>query len=183
MQRLIRELIPHAPNIGLYVAPDIPDRMLDRALSDYGGSLQRDDVLVLYDATRLGTGGDGALFAAHHFAFQNTNLERGQTVKYSDIVGVQSRRRFLGGRYIEVQVNRGRATVPLRIDFSARPEAADYVTRFLREAMLYEPPGDAPGVTEWKAVESALRILVSEGRLTTEDMEQMLDIGRRKGGL
>ena len=182
MQRLIRELIPHAPNVGLYVAPDIPARMLERALADYGGGLQASEVLALYDATRLGTGGDGALFAAHQFAFQNTNLERGQTIRYADVVGVQARRRFLGGQYVEIQVNRGRATIPLRIDFSGKPDAAGYVVRFLHEAMLYEPPADAPGVTQWSAVESALRILVSEGRLTTEDMERILEIGRKDSG-
>ncbi|HEX7070309.1 MAG TPA: hypothetical protein VF190_05870 [Rhodothermales bacterium] len=178
MEALIRDLIPHTPKLGLYVAPDIPDRMLQRALSDYGGDLSAAEVIALYDATRFGTGGDGALFAGSRFAFQNTDLERGQVIRYTDVVGVRDKRRLLGGRYVEVDVNRGRATISLRIDFSARPGASRYVARFLHEAMLIEP-GATPvsGGTDWKRVRSSLDRLMEEGSLSEDDYARILALG------
>lgn len=156
--------------------------MLDRAIADYGSGISAGEVLALYDATRLGTGGDGALFAADRFLFQNNNLERGQTVRYSDLVGVRSHRRLLGGRYVEIEVNRGRATVQLRVDFSARADAAGYVARFLNEAMLHEP-SDLPTdqETDWHAVEVALRELEQTGQLSSRDLERLLRAARRTG--
>jgi hypothetical protein len=157
--------------------------MLDRALSDYGGEMSASEVVALYDATRFGTGGDGALFASTRFAFQNTDLERGQMVRYTDVVGVSDKRRLLGGRYVELEVNRGRATVSIRIDFSARPDASRYVARFLHEAMLYEPSHDV-GVasTDWRRVRAALRELVEEGALSREDFEKLIERGGSKAG-
>ena len=178
MEALIRELLPHAPNLGLYLAPDIPPRMLERAVSDYGSTFETRDVLALYDATRLGSGGDGALFGSDRFAFQNSNLQRGQIIRYTDVVGVRSRRRLLGGRYVEIDVNRGRATVPVRLDFAARPEAARYVARLLNEAMLHEPGRTGGTDTDWPRVEAALEQLVRDGRLSELDRQRMLNMAR-----
>lgn len=174
VEALIRQLIPHAPHIGLHLAPDIPDRKLDRALRQFGRDIDRADVIALYDATRLGTGGDGVLFTAYGVSFQNSILQPVQTVRYADIVGTKTGRRLLGGRYIEIQVNRGRATIPLRIDFSARPAAAEYVARLLSDAMLVESRSPTPG-TDVERVARELRKLVDRGVLTESDMKRMLD--------
>ncbi|MEM6647720.1 MAG: hypothetical protein AAF730_15855, partial [Bacteroidota bacterium] len=62
MQNLIRELIPHAPQMRLYVAPQIPENKLQNALGDYAPSLAADTVLALFDATLMGSAKDGILF-------------------------------------------------------------------------------------------------------------------------
>lgn len=180
MEALVKELIPHAPNLGLYLSPDIPERMLERARAGYGGGVNASEVLALYDATRLGSGGDGALFMVDRFVFQNNNLERPQTVRYGDVVGVRTRRRLLGGRFVEIEVNRGRATVPFRIDFSGKPDAAQFVGRLLSEVMLHEPRMAGGGETDWAAVEAELARLVEEGTLAEADRRRM--IAAVKGG-
>lgn len=175
MEALLKELIPHAPNIGLFVAPNIPRSRLQRALSDYAPDLEATEVVVLYDATRFGTGGDGAVFASDRFAFQNNNFESAQHVAYRDVVGAVSRKRLLGGRYVELQINRGRATVNLRMDFSARPGAAPFVERFLSEAIVAEPPASAARDRQsLTAIEEALQQLVVDGHLSPSEMRRML---------
>jgi len=160
VEALIRVYIPHAPNLGLYVAPEIPKTKLRAALGDYARDVQGDDVLAMYDATRLGSGKDGALFLSDRFVFQNNNLQTTRTVLYDDIVRVDAKRKLLGGRKVEIDVNQGRATVTESIDFSGRPDAAEYVERFLREA----------------AVQLALDRLVADGLLSEGDRSRMLAV-------
>lgn len=136
MEALLRDYLPHAPNLGLYVAPEIPRPKLSAALGDYAPDVRPDEVLALFDATRLGSGKDGALFLADRFVFQNHNLHAPQTIRYDDVVRVAAKRLLLGGRKVEVDVNRGRATVTEALDFSGQPDAAEFIERFLREAML-----------------------------------------------
>lgn len=181
MEAKVRELIPHAPQLGLYLEPEIPSRKLERALKSYGEGVPRDDVVALYDATRLGTGGDGALFTSDRLAFQNNNLQARQVIAYRDIVGVRTRRRLLGGRYIEIDVNRGRATIPLRIDFSAKPDAAEFVSRLLHEAVTAEPhEKESEATTNAEAVRVALEELVMAGDLAPADMARMLRVLRER---
>ena len=175
VEALIREYIPHAPNLGLYVAPEIPKTKLGAAWDDYAGNVQRDDVLALYDATRLGSGKDGALFLADRLVFQNNNLTTPRTIRYDDIVRVDAKRKLLGGRKVEIDVNQGRATVTESIDFSGRPDAAEYVERFLREAMLASPAEESRSATDAPAVQLALDRLVADGLLTDEDRLRMLE--------
>jgi len=175
MDTLLREYIPHAPNLGLYVAPEIPEGKLGAALSDYAKDVQAGDVLAMYDATRLGSGKDGALFMADRLVFQNTNLQTPRTIRYDDIVRVDAKRKLLGGRKVEIDVNQGRATVTESIDFSGRPGAAEYVERFLREAMLASPAGEkGDSATDIAAVRRALDRLVIGGLLSEEDQSRML---------
>lgn len=175
---LLRELIPHAPGIGLYVAPDIPKPKLSAALGDYSLNVRPDEVLAMYDATRLGSGKDGALFLANRFVFQNNNLQTARTVLYDDLVRVDARRQLLGGRKVEIDINQGRATVTESIDFSGRPEAAEFVERFLKEAML-RPTGEggAP-TTDFAAVQRSLARLVADGVLSADDRDRMLAVLR-----
>jgi hypothetical protein len=180
MEDLIRELIPHDPTVGLFVAPDIPPKKLEGALSDYAKKLRHTEVVALYDATLLGTGRDGAVFANDAFVFQNSNLEPAHEVKYTDLVGVRARRKLMGGQKIDLEVNRGRATIELALDFSGKPDAASYVTRFLEEAMhrvtTKEIEASRPQVeTDSEAVEAALDSLMRQGRLTTKDRQTMLE--------
>ncbi len=171
---LLRELIPHAPNLGLYVAPDIPRPKLSAAIGDYTLNVQANDVLAMYDATRLGSGKDGALFLADRFVFQNNNLQTARTVLYDDLVRVDAKRKLLGGRKVEIDINQGRATVTEIIDFSGRPEAAEYVERFLREAMLVRPIREKRPQTDGAAVSRTLDQLVAEGALSADDRDVML---------
>ncbi len=131
------DLLPHAPQVGLYVSPQIPESKLSNALDDYAGSVHSEDVLALFDATLMGSAKDGAVFTRDRMVFQNNDLQPPQEVRYEDIVQVDSKRKILGGRRVLLTVNRGRATFEIEMDFSGKPKAADFVLRFLREAMLH----------------------------------------------
>ena len=174
MTALLREYLPHAPDLGLFVAPDIPSGKLRAALSDYAPDTAPADVLALYDATRLGSAKDGALFLADRFVFQNNDLQTPRAIRYEDIVGVRNKRQLLGGRRVEVEVNRGRATITEALDFSAQAGAAEFVERFLHEAMLRSASASATPRTDRAAVERALDRLVASGALTDADRAAML---------
>ena len=143
MRTLIAELLPHAPRLGLHLAPEIPPDKLRTAIRDYARDVAPEDVLALYDATRLGSAKDGALFLADRFVFQNHALQDALSVRYEDVVRVEEKRQLLGGRRVEIDVNRGRATVAEALDFSAHADAAEYVARLLKEAMLRPPTASA----------------------------------------
>jgi hypothetical protein len=178
---LIWERIPHAPQLGLYVAPDVPDKKLRKAISDYATDVAPADVLALYDATLSGTAGDGALFTADRVVFQNNDLQSAQTVRYQDLVGVDAASRWwgLGGKRVDLTVNRGRATFDLSIDCSGTPDAAAYIADFLHAAMLKDVDLDADEAaeeTDLEAVRRALNRLRSQNKLTDEDLERLLTV-------
>ena len=188
MTTLIREYLPTAPDHGLYVAPDIPAPKLRAALADYAGDVDPADVLALYDATRLGSAKDGALFLEDRLVFQNNDLQPARTVRYEDIVGVRSKRKILGGREVQIDLNRARATVTETLDFSGQPGAAEYVERLLQQVLAQgarvapteraadpTPDPTAGGATDRRAVEDALDRLVALGRLSGADRQRMLD--------
>ncbi|MGB3541364.1 hypothetical protein [Rubrivirga sp.] len=176
---LVREYLPTAPDLGLYVMPDVPASKLQAALSDYAPGVNPDDVLALYDATRLGSAKDGAVFLADKLVFQNNDLQPSRTIRYADIVGVASKRKLLGGRAVEIDLNRARATVTETLDFSGQPGAAEYVERFLQQVLAVgvRVPADptSDGATDVRAVEDALDELVALGRLSGPDRQRMLD--------
>lgn len=174
---LIRERVPHAPQMGLYVAPELPDGQLRNALSDYATHVNGDDVLALYDATLSGTGGDGAVFTPDRFVFQNNDLQSVQTVRYRDLVGVEAASRWwgLGGKKVDLTVNRGRATFDLTMDFSGAPDAAEYVADFLHAAMLTGVDLDeGEATTDEAAVRDALDRLRTQQKLSKADYERLL---------
>ena len=182
MTDLLREYLPTSPDLGLYVAPDLPASKLRAALGDYAPDVDPSDVIVLYDATRLGSAKDGAVFLADRFVFQNNDLQPARTIRYEDVVGVRSKRKLLGGREVQIDLNRGRATVTETLDFSGQPGAAEYVERFLQQALAQgarvNPPTADPsadGATDRVAVEAALDRLVALGRLADADRQRMLD--------
>lgn len=178
METLLRDRLPHAPQMGLFVAPNVPSDRLTSALSDYATAVERDEVLGLYDATLSGTGGDGAVFTRDRFVFQNNNLQATQTVRYADLVGVEAQSRWLGlgGKVVALTVNRGRATFELTMDFSGAPKAASYVADFLDAAMMadidFTPPTE-PDTTDAAAVREALQRLRAERKLTEEDYQRL----------
>ena len=194
MRDLIRDLIPHAPELGLYVAPDIPADRLRNALRDYAPDVAAEDVVALYDATLLRNAKDGAVFTNDRFVFQNNDLEAPQTVKYSDIISIEAAKKLLGGRRIQLGVNRGRATLELTIDFSGRPAAARYISEFLSDAMMagvslrgeprgpgalteeaFENGSEDPVETDLSAVRAALRKMHAERVLSSADLRRLLD--------
>ena len=181
MEDLLRDRLPHAPQMGLFVVPDLPADRLSNALSDYARDVKRDEVLALYDATLSGTGGDGAVFARDRFVFQNNNLQATQTVRYSDLVGVKAESRWLGlgGKLVTLTVNRGRATFELSMDFSGAPEAASYVATFLDAAMVEDidfTPAAEPDATDVTAVRDALQRLRTEQKLTEVDFSRLMTV-------
>ncbi len=190
MEELIRELIPHAPHLGLYVTPDLPKDKLRNALRDYGESLSEADVLALYDATLIGNAKDGALLTRDGITFQNNDFSAAQTVRYTDIVRIDARKKLLGGRKINIEVNRGRATVAVSVDFSAHGTAADYVARFLQEALLRGAAEemDTPlrgsistrSGSDLAALTDAFDGLLEDGKLTEEDYEALLAFARSR---
>ena len=135
MRDLIEQYIPDAPRIGLYRHPNIPDDKLANALKDYAHTVERDEVIALYDATLFGSAKDGAVICADRIVFQNTDLHPAQEMRYDDIVNVVSKKSWLFGNKILVDLNEGHATVTHKIDFSGKGDAAQYVARFLHEAM------------------------------------------------
>ena len=188
MDALIREYLPQAPQHGLYRTPSIPADKLQAALRDYAPEIAPGAVLALYDATRLGSAKDGALFLADRLVYQNNDLTPAQTIRYEDIVRVDEKRLFLGGRKVELDVNQGRATTTHALDFSGRSDAAEFVARFLQEAMLASARADAglrraePSVsspaatgTDVAAVERALADLRAAGSLADADYRRLLD--------
>lgn len=177
MRSLIKDLLPNAPQVGLYVVPHIPDEKLKNALDDYANSVAADDVLALYDATLMGSAKDGAVFTQYNVVFQNNDLEPAHDVRYHDIVHADSKRKLLGGRRLLITVNRGRATFELEMDFSGKPGAADYVLRLLREAMLRGEFEDVEaGETNTEEVKVVLVDLRERGLLSAGDYEAMMHI-------
>lgn len=187
MESFIREFIPHDPTLGLFVEPDIPSKKVQGALQDYAKKVHRRDVIALYDATLLGSAKDGALFLADRFVFQNNDLQPSYEVKYEDLVEVTLKKKMMGGRTIELMVNRGRATINLVLDFSGKAKAAPYVERFLQEAMHRVTDAEleskrvtrnrgADDQTNARAVEEALFDLVENGLLSQEDFRKMIQV-------
>ncbi len=181
IRKLAQELLPHSPSHGLYLAPDIPPKKLRNAIRDFAKSVDELDAVALYDATLSGNAKDGAVFTSAGVVFQNNDLSPVQEVRYDDIVGVKTKRKFLGGKKVNIDVNRGRATVRFVIDFSGRPDAADYVSRFLYEVMMHSIDVESAGIeseeaasTDIEAVSKALQGLVDRGRLTPADRDAML---------
>jgi hypothetical protein len=182
METLIRDLIPHAPQMGLYVAPDVPSDKRRNAIQDYAPDVNPEDVLALYDATLMGNAKDGALFTPDCVVFQNTDLQSPQTVRYRDLVGITLKKRLLGGKKVMLDVNRGRATFQLALDFSGASDAAEYVQRFLEKAM-HESAQQENGIgpashpaegTDVEAVQSALDDLHQSGQLAETDYQRLL---------
>lgn len=183
MEDLLLELLPQAPHLGLYVAPSVPNDKVRNALGDYAPGVHADEVVALYDATLLGNAKDGAVFLRDRFVFQNNDLEPAHEVRYADVVRVVERRKLLGGRKVELDVNRGRATVTLTLDFSGRPDAAAFIARALHEAMLRGTPEEQPDArrapaneiaTDPAAVRDALEAVHSAGRLTRADLDRLM---------
>ena len=183
MKNLLHELIPHAPQMGLYVEPNIPPDKLRNALHDYAPSMQPGEVVALFDATFTGNAKDGAVFATDRFIFQNNDLEPAHEVRYTDLVRVEKKRGFLKGAKVVLEVNRGRATFDLELDSSFRPQALEFLYRFLHEAMLLpvEPHPDPPPNTlttagsDVRAVHQALDTLRAKGHLAEADYHRLLD--------
>lgn len=136
MRDLIEQYIPHAPRLGLHRFPHIPADKLRNALDDYAHTVTENEVVALYDATIFGSAKDGAVLTEDRIVFQNTDLDPAQEMRYENIVNVTSKKRFLGGSKVMVDHNEGHATVTHTIDFSGKGEAAQYVARFLHEAMI-----------------------------------------------
>ena len=155
MEAVLRELIPHAPQFGLYVAPDIPDGLLRAARKAFGDGFD-EEIVALYDATRFGSAKDGALFGAASFVFQNL-VETPQRVAYTDLIRVWPDKKLLGGQKLRLAVNRARATFELEMDFAARADALPYVQRFLETAIARSSDLEASRIAD--PVEDAVTLL------------------------
>ena len=188
MRSLIKKYIPNAPQVRLYVFPNIPEQKLRNAIRDYAKQVTQEQVLALFDATLMGSGKDGIVFLENKLIYQNTDLDPVQEVKYDDIVRVQSKRRLLGGKEIQLEVNSAYATVAHKLDFSGRPEAAEYVARFLHEAILQVShnesanSGDSQHVVHTTssgsnvdAVYAAMEELRNEGNLSEADFDLIVE--------
>ncbi len=180
MRSLIEDLIPHAPDIGLYVAPEIPQKRLRGATRDYAKDIHAEDIIALYDGTFLGNGKDGAVFLSDRFIFQNSDLEPSQTIHYRDIVFVESRRSKLRGASIHMEINRGRATFPVKLDLSKHPKSLPYIEKLLRKLMVAPEPSPVQG-TNWTTVSDALQHLVAEGHLSESDFQRLISLRPQSG--
>ena len=174
MRSLIEDLLPHAPKMGLYVSPDVPEKKLRGAVRDYAKGVHFEDVIALYDGTLLGNGRDGAIFLDDRLIFQNSDFEPAQTVRYRDLVHLDTKRSRLRGTYIEMEVNRGRATFSAKLDLSKHPDSLEYIERLLQQVMLL-PEQSALGETDWDAVSRVLEELRSNGKLTEEDFRGLMN--------
>lgn len=176
MRGVIEELLPHAPQHGLYRKPDIPEGRLKAALGAYASGARAGEVLALYDATRMGTARDGAVFLSDRFIYRNHLWEPSQTVRYEDVVQIGTKSTMLGGRKLILDVNEARATVTHELDFSARRAALAFVQRFLEEVLHAPAPAEVgEPETDRAAVRAALDALVADGRLAEADRQRMLE--------
>ena len=175
MRTLIEDLLPHAPKIGLYVTPGIPQKRLRGATRDYAKDAHPNDILALYDGTFLGNGKDGAVFLEDRLIFQNSDLESPQTVCYRDIVFIESSRSKIRGANIVIEVNRGRATFSVKLDLSRHPESTEYIEQLLRSVMLLPDPSSSKE-TDWTVVSRALDRLRSDGSLTEADYKKLMNV-------
>ena len=141
--------------------------------------------VALFDATLMGSAKDGAVFAIDRFVFQNNDLEPAHEVRYEDIVHVEKKRSLLRGAKIYMDINRGRATFALTLDFSGKPDAMGFLYRFLHEAMVLPvaprpepvPPGHhTVAGSDLHAVRQALDKLRVQGLLAETDYQRMLDV-------
>ena len=133
VEALVRQYLPHAPQLGLYVQPGIPGHLL-RAAEDAFGAVLREPALALYDATRFGSAKDGALFGPTAFCFQNL-VEAPQRIAYTELIRVWPEKKLLSGNALHLEVNRARALFSLKMDFAARADALPYVQRFFEAAI------------------------------------------------
>ena len=176
MRTLIKHLLPHAPKMGLYVAPDIPQKKLRGATRDYANDAHSEEILALYDGTFLGNGRDGIVFLDERLIFQNSDLEPSQTVRYGDIVFIESSRSKLRGTYIKMEVNRSGATFSVKIDLSKHPKSLEYIEKLLQKAMVTPAPSDLRQTTDWDAVSRAFDRLRSNGQLSEEDYQRLMEL-------
>ncbi len=136
MEKLLKDFFPHAPNLGIYVDPHIPAKLLYNATTDYAPEMDPEKVVVLLDLTLLKNARDGALLGLDRMVFQCTDFERPHVVPYRDIVGVAAKVGFFACKLI-LSVNSGRATYEAAIDFSARGrKTLGYFQRFFEEVQL-----------------------------------------------
>ena len=133
MRDLIQRLLPHAPEVKLFVAPHIPEKRLCGAVGAYAQTLG-EQPLAIYDATILGNGRSGMAFGPTAIAFQNS-IETPQRIAYRDLIKAQATGTKFFGRKLDLTINRGQATFETTVDFSANADAADHVARFLNEAI------------------------------------------------
>lgn len=169
MTELVGDLIPHAPQMGLYVAPQIPPDLLRNAVESFGNGAKPDAVLALFDNSIFGNARDGVLLKADGIVFKKSG-QQAHEVRYEDITHVDKKKGFLS-KALHLDVNRGRATFTVTIDVSNNAEALDYLYRFLQEAMLQPVP---VGATDWEAVQQALLALRCRGLLRHEDYDRLL---------
>lgn len=169
MTELVRDLIPHAPQMGLYVAPEIPPDLLRNAVESVGGGTKPDAVLALFDNSIFGNARDGALLTGDGIIFRKSG-QPVHMVRYEDITHVDKKKGFFS-KALHLDVNRGRATFTVTIDVSNNAEALDYLHRFLQETMLQTTP---VGTTDWDAVQQALMALRRRGLLTHEDYARLM---------
>ncbi len=134
-EELLKDLIPHAPRLGIYVHPHIPQRLVHNAIVDYAPAMGSQEVLALLDLTFLKNAKDGALLASDRMIFQNTDFDAPQLVRYTDIVGVERKRRIFSCR-LHLDINSGRSTFRVAMDFSGREKAVGFFECFFRETML-----------------------------------------------
>lgn len=175
MRTLIEDHLPHAPKVGLYVAPRIPAKKLRGATRDYAKEAHTKDIIALYDGTLLGNGRDGIVFLEDRLIFQNSDLEPSQAVSYRDIVFVESSRSKLRGASIVMEVNRGSATFSVRLDLSKHKGSLEFIENFLRKVMLLPDLPTSEG-TDWVAVTSSLDRLRSNGSLTEADYKRLMSV-------
>lgn len=188
MRALITELIPHAPQMRLYVAPNIPADRLTNALEDYGEGVDGEAVIALFDATLMGSAKDGVLFMNDHFVFQNSPAEPRHTVRYDELVSVAPKRKLLGRARVAIEVNRARATMPLEINLDVKPDAMPYIARFLDEAMVrsaaremearIDPHTKTEAGSDVALVQQVLSDLVVDGALAEADHDHLLKVLR-----
>lgn len=170
MEALLRELLPHAPHLGLYVAPHLPADKVEAARRAYGSGFD-EEVVALYDATRFGTAKDGALFGPRSFVIHNL-IETPQRVAYVDLIRVWSEKKLLGGAKLRLQVNRAKATFELEMDFSARKEALPYVQRLLETIQARSVDQEVAAAAD--PVDDALDVLEREsGRLSAAQRQRL----------
>lgn len=84
VQDILKKHANTAFNGGIYIAPDIPDKKMNNAISRYGGDMLANSVVMLLDNTFFGSAKTGMLFSGTKMIWKNDFAEAIE-IEYTDI--------------------------------------------------------------------------------------------------
>jgi hypothetical protein len=125
---IIQKKFPYNEKLGFYVKPNLPAKILGRALNTYTKISSPADVVAFYYFSNMFSSGNVALTGTHLFAPKNSFL-------LEDIKGAQANK-----NNVEIMLNQNGNTVRYVLSVQ-NEEAAQILAKFL-EDIAYTPRGE-----------------------------------------